>query len=230
MIDKLSDRLRKIAVYVPDNAYVADIGTDHGYLPIFLVSQNKAKKVIACDIREKPLDNARRNIEKSGVSNIELRLSDGLCNINSDEADTVIIAGMGGDVIAGILNRSNWIKNDRYFLILQPMTSAEQLRKYLFDNGFETETESAVEDADKIYTVITARYSGRALSYSSDMLFTGKLDVKNQTDKKYILKQLNRLKNCIKDIENIPSQAEKFKLYSSAVQGISRILEEKNGI
>ena len=114
----LSERLKVIADKITGGR-VADIGTDHAYLPIYLIKTGKASRVLACDIKEKPLQNAAKNIQKTNTENIELRLSDGLAGVGADEADTIVIAGMGGEVIAGILNRCEWIKSPGYKLLLQ---------------------------------------------------------------------------------------------------------------
>ena len=215
----VSKRLEKIAGLVPENARVADIGADHGYLSVFLIKQNIAKFVYACDIREKPLLNAKKNIQAAGAHNIELCLCDGLDGINPSDIDTAVIAGMGGEVISGIIDRCGWIKNSAYTLILQPMTSCEELRQYLFLNGFNIETESAVEDEGRIYTVLSVKYSGKKYEFTGKDLYIGKLDPKNSTDLKFISKQLNRLQKCRDDIKNVAAkQAEYLKLDATIKQ------------
>lgn len=209
----LSQRLRKIAGLVPSGARVADIGADHGYLSVFLIKRNIASFVYACDIREKPLLNAKNNIAASGVKNIELRLCDGMDGVDQKDIDTAVIAGMGGEVIAGIIDRCDWIKNPRYTLILQPMTSGEELRRYLFLNGFNIETESAVEDEGRIYTVLSVKYSGESFPFTEKDLYIGKLNPKDSADRKYINKQLNRLQKCRDDIKDVAvKQGEYYKL------------------
>ena len=133
----LTKRLSLIASLVPENSNVCDVGTDHAYLPIMLMKSKKARRVIATDIRPLPLENARKNIMLSGVGGIETRLCDGLSSVKKSEADTVIIAGIGGEVISGIIKRTGWLKlSPPVLLILQPTTSPEILRRYLYDNGF----------------------------------------------------------------------------------------------
>ena len=133
----LSRRLLLIASLVPKGARVCDIGTDHARLPIYLIEQEKANRVIATDIRPLPLENAKRNVETSGVKGIELRLCDGLSAVSKEEIDTVIIAGIGGEVISGIISRAVLSREQPYpLLILQPTTSPEALRRYLSENGF----------------------------------------------------------------------------------------------
>lgn len=155
----LSRRLKTIAALVPFGARVCDIGTDHAILPVFLSENTLVKSIIATDVREKPLKNAKKNIEKSGAANIELRLCDGFSCINPDEFDTAVIAGMGGEVVSGIISRAEMLKNADKLLILQPTTSPEILRKYLCDNGFVIETEIPLTDNGKIYSVMSVRYS-----------------------------------------------------------------------
>lgn len=158
-------RLKLIASLVPDGARVCDIGTDHAYLPIELIKSGKASRVIATDIREKPLENARKNIQKSGVTEIDLRLCDGLSAVEKSETDAVIIAGMGGEVISGIISRAKWLKEKPYtLLILQPTTSPEDLRRFLIANCFEITSDTAISENGKLYSVMTAVFTGNKIS------------------------------------------------------------------
>ena len=106
----LSLRLKTIAALVPKGARVCDVGTDHARLPIYLISEKIASRVIATDLRPLPLENAKKNVEYSGVTGIELRLCDGLSAVKKHEADVIIIAGIGGEVISGIISRADLLK------------------------------------------------------------------------------------------------------------------------
>lgn len=223
----ISPRLKTIAGLVPKGDRVADIGTDHGYLPVFLVKNDIASRVIACDINEKPLLSARRNIEAAAVPRIELRLCDGLAGIHKDEIDTAIIAGMGGEVIAGILSRCQWIKNSRYRLLLQPMTSAEELRKYLCREGFRINTETAVADAGKIYTVIDAYFDGEKRQYPDSYMFIGELTNTYDADIKYIKKQLKRIEKCRDDLKEVPAKQKEYLYYKQIADDIGAFLGGK---
>ena len=223
---KLSPRLEKIAGLVPESAAVADIGADHGYLSIFIEKTKSPEKIIACDINEKPLLSAKNNIEKTGCTKIETRLSDGLQNIGSDEVDTVIIAGMGGEVISGIIDRAEWLKSDRYTLLLQPMTAAAHLRRYLSDNGYEIVYESAVRDSGKIYSVIKAEFIGNTEKKNEAFYYVGKLIPKNPEDAEYIKKQLRIARDCCDSLENIPEKREKYIYYKELTQQIEKTLGE----
>ncbi len=196
---KLSDRLYTVSTLVPKGARVADIGTDHGHLPIYLIKNEISPYCIASDIREKPLNNARANIEKTCTPNIDTRLGAGLDTVTPDEVDCVVVAGMGGEVIAEILDNAKWTRNDKYTLIFQPMTSADALRRYLCENGFLIESETAVEENRKIYTVIKAKFSSQALPLDEVFLRVGKLDPACPTARKYIEKQARIVKELLAD-------------------------------
>ena len=197
----LGERLSAIMTLIPKGVRVADIGTDHGYLPISLIKSGKCEKVIACDVREMPLANARANIKKTATEGIELRLGDGLSPILPDEVDYIVIAGMGGEVISGILDAADWIKDEKYTLIFNPTTGADALRRYLSLNLFEIKSETAVLDADKLYTVIEAVYSGKPQPESEAFYRIGRLDRSEQTAALYIEKQVRIIKKCISDLE-----------------------------
>ena len=222
----LSERLRVIADNITGGR-VADIGTDHAYLPIYLIKTGKASRVLACDIKEKPLQNAAKNIQKTNTDNIELRLSDGLEGICADEVDTVVIAGMGGEVISHILGSCSWVKNERYTLILQPMTSADFLRQFLCDNGFAIKSETAVLDTGKLYTVMVCSFCDEKQTFSDAFIFTGKLDPKEHIARKYIEKQLTRLQKCQNDLKNIETETEKYFYYKNIANEITKLLGGK---
>ena len=136
-MQELKPRLQTVYQSVPINSVVADIGTDHAFLPIALIKGGRAKKVIACDISRGPLSVAQKNVEASGVENIELRLSDGLEQIKEGEVDVVTIAGMGGDIIGRIIQKAAWLKAHKTLLILQAMSSTDSLRVVLNNEGYD---------------------------------------------------------------------------------------------
>ena len=225
---KLSARLAMVAGSVPKNAVVADIGTDHAFLPIALVERGIAKNVIACDISSGPLSVAKANVEKSGVQNIELRLSDGLMEIAPNEADTVTIAGMGGDMIVSILSRTEWIKDFKTRLILQPMSSADSLRVFLAENGFDVLLERAVRDTGRIYTVITAQYNGTVTGISPGRSYIGTLDREfSAAGEEYIRWQLGVLKEKSAGLCRVERMNEEYRKTKAAIAEIEEILRAK---
>ena len=156
----LDERLSMVASMVRRGSRVADIGTDHAYLPVHLVQAGICPGGIAADIRSGPLDAARRTVTEAGLADaIALRLGDGLAPVEADEADDIVIAGMGGETIAEILSATDWVKDTRLQLVLQPMTRAEELRRWLLTNGFSVTKERLVRDGHRLYPVMTAAYT-----------------------------------------------------------------------
>lgn len=150
----LKPRMKAIADLVPQGSVLADIGTDHGLIPIYLIKNNICKFAIASDINIKPLEFCIKNIKnKNLVHKIEARISDGLKDISPHECDVICIAGMGGNQIINILD----IKFDKHILILQPMTSSGKLRKFLYENEFKIIKEEIVLDNNILYIIIMAR-------------------------------------------------------------------------
>lgn len=169
----MNNRLKTVISYVSEGVGVIDVGTDHGYLPAELARRGYGGKIFASDINAAPLDAARRTAEKAGVDfRIQFLLGDGLSLCPPDEVDTIIIAGMGGDLICRILDMAEWCMDARYKLILQPMTKPEVLRYWLVNNEFEISSEALAEDAGTIYQIFTARFGGQTLLRDAE-LFSG---------------------------------------------------------
>ena len=155
---ELTPRLRTIAELVPQGAVFADIGTDHAYLPTWLLLNDAINHAIAADINEGPLERARETAKKYQVeSKVDFRLCDGLSDIREGEANVIAIAGMGGDTIAHILGQAPWTKNSKITLLLQPMTSHQDLRQWLFENGYSIEEERISREGEKLYTILCVR-------------------------------------------------------------------------
>lgn len=155
---KLSNRLLTIAGLVPENSIVGDIGTDHGYIPAYLIANKISKRVIGSDISKGSLDKIIDYIKYLGFENeIEPRLGDGLTVIKPYEVDTVIIAGMGGILIKEILEKDKNITDSITNFIFQPMIGAKELRIYLMENSFEIVKEELAKEDNKYYEIIYAR-------------------------------------------------------------------------
>ena len=177
---KLSKRLQTIADFVKKGAVVADIGTDHAHIPIYLIKNNIISKAYACDINNGPLEKAKENINYYGVKNIELRLSNGLEKLKTDEADTVIIAGMGGELIIDILEKGRRFFESKRKFILSPHTKIDEVRKFLLSNGFEITKEDMCIDEGKFYTVMEVKYTENKEMYSEAELLYGKYLIENK--------------------------------------------------
>ena len=154
----ISDRLLACAGFVSPGDRVADIGCDHGYLSIHLLTNGIAKSCIASDINEQPLLSAVRNAEKYGVrEKMEFYISDGVRNIPRD-FDTMVCAGMGADTMVSILSAAPWMKSSQYRLILQCQSKTPLLRRYLNENGWRITEESVLRDGRFLYTVMEVYY------------------------------------------------------------------------
>ena len=148
----LSKRLQIIAGYVTQGSRAADVGTDHGYIPVWLAQNGVCEHITASDIRPEPLKRAMENADKNGVSDkISFLLCPGLEQYHPQEIDTVIIAGMGGETIIEILAAAPWTREKK--LILQPQTKIPELRSWLNSNGYEVDDASLVADMGRIYVV-----------------------------------------------------------------------------
>ena len=172
---KLSPRLEAVASFVKTCNCAADIGTDHGFIPVYLLQNGLCKKAIASDINEGPLQSAVRTAHTYSVSKkIDFVCRPGLDGIDAGEADTVIIAGMGGETIVEILKAAPWIKDCGTHIILQPQSKYELLQQYLYSNGFEAECAKLVYDSGRLYIVLSVKYTGNAvekdITYFADKL------------------------------------------------------------
>ncbi len=161
----ISDRLLACAEFVAPGDRVADIGCDHGYLSIHLLTGGIASSCIASDINEGPLQSAMRNARRFGVSDkMSFHLSDGVRNIPRD-FDTLVCAGMGADTMVHILESAPWLRKEQYRLILQCQTKTHLLRRYLSENGWRIEKEIVLKDGKFLYTVLVALWQpGRPLT------------------------------------------------------------------
>lgn len=155
---KLSKRLEMVASLVPAGSRVADIGTDHGYLPICLAERGLCPGGFAMDVREGPLERARAHIREHGLSGmIETRLSDGLARLKPGEADAVVIAGMGGQLMIHILEGGRHMWESTADFILSPQSDPDQVRRWLEENGFRIQQEDMVLDEGKYYTAMLVK-------------------------------------------------------------------------
>lgn len=171
---ELTPRLSKLAELVPHGARFADIGTDHAYLPTWLILNNVIEYAIAADLRKGPLDRAKDTAEKYGVSDkMDFRLCDGLSDVRSEEVNVIAIAGMGGETIAHILSEAPWTKEENITLILQPMSSQSDLRQWLATNGYKIEDECVVREDKTFYNILLVK-AGEMFHMSPAELLAGR--------------------------------------------------------
>jgi len=219
----LGARLASCAGFVRRGKIVADIGTDHAMLPVWLVSEGIVPEAIASDINQGPIESARRNIARYGLDDrIATFVGGGLQTLSPDMAQDIVIAGMGGELIASILGDCEWIRSEEYRLILQPMSHPERLREWLFSNGFRIIDEQAVTDANKIYTVICAEYSGESAGYDEYEIYAGGLaekdDELSRTFLKRQAKQIRTNANGLR-LSGKTEQAERMEKIAEKLEG-----------
>lgn len=178
---KLSQRLFAAAELVGRGS-VADIGTDHALLPIYLV-QKGHPRALASDIKEGPCQRARTNIYAYGLhGKIKVVCCPGLDAVDDFKPDNIVIAGMGGEMIASILAASSYPKDSKCRLVLQPQSMQDVLRRYLCDNGFVIEKETVVLDGGKYYQLISAVYDGVVRKFTDTEYKLGALNLKRASD------------------------------------------------
>ena len=229
MAEKLDmgPRLRAIAALTPEGCgCLADIGTDHGYIPVSLLLEGRVKRAVAADIGAMPLDHARRTAAAWGVEeNLDFRLGDGLSVLEPGEADVIVIAGMGGDAITEILSAAPWSRAGP-LLLLQPMSKAEVLRTWLPLNGYEVFREELVQDKGVLYPILSVR--GGEMAPASDVqAWGGFLLDRDPLWGLYIADRLLRLRRAASGLEKArdPALAEKRR----RMLNIIGQLEEKKG-
>ena len=227
----ISKRLLCCAAEVPQGAKVADVGCDHGYLGIWLLQSGKASFVHASDLREQPIKKAMQNAIRYDVAD-KMRFSraDGLKAVKPGSVDTVVCAGMGGDLIAQILEAAPWVR-ENCTLILQPQSSGNDLRRYLGERGYSILKERLVQDGGFLYAVMTVRYGGGTplspgRQYASDAL----LSSNDPLLVPYLSRIERSLKATVAGISKGVTEEDKRKLayYGAAYEDISVILRELN--
>ena len=151
----LSPRLQLLADWVSPGSRVADVGTDHAFLPVWLVLNGKVPSAIASDLREGPLARGAETAREHGVAHlVDMRLCSGLVGIAPEEADVVIIAGMGGENIMQILSAAPWTADGAHTLLLQPMSKMDLLRDFLARNGYKIIREKLIMDRGTVYPIM----------------------------------------------------------------------------
>lgn len=195
-VPRLSGRLKLVASFVPQGSRIADIGTDHGFVPIYLAKEGRIKSALAMDVRTGPLERAAAHIKEAGISDIPIstRLSDGLKELKPEEADTVIIAGMGGELEMKILREGRHLWNTISRFILSPQSDLEKVRRFLSEEGFFIEKEAMLSEEGKYYTVMCVTRGDMVYDRAIEYRY-GKhlLDQKDPVLKEYLKKEEERV-------------------------------------
>ena len=226
---RIRARLFAAASLVRQGALFADIGTDHAYLPIFLLSEGRALRAFATDINEGPLAKARENISKSGYyDRIELILADGAKILAGRGITDYAICGMGGELIAEIISAAPHLFDGTVHLILQPMSRECYLRRFLYESGFEILSESYSYDSGKYYVTMLSRYTGIPVSISDIDAHLGRTDIPHtnrDAERGYLMAKLASYKKAaegkIKGGDKNPSELPLIEAINERISRLS---------
>lgn len=211
---KLDLRLTMVVSLVRPGKPLADIGTDHAYVPVYLILNDVIPSAYACDIKVGPLDNAKKTIDEYELNDKVIPiLSDGLVEVPHDVNDFVI-AGMGGELIAKILSDSRWVEEVGNHFVLQPQTHAEDLRQYLYSAGYEILKEDVVKDKRHIYLAMEVVYTGKVEAHEKCDYYLGELknskSIYRNNYIEYIISRLDIQYKATRD-EDIKALIDKLK-------------------
>ena len=227
-IIKLSPRLLAIAGMVEQGDRVIDVGTDHGFIPVWLVQNGVSPRVYASDIVPGPLARARETSRTYGLEDkIEFYLCDGLAACRESDVDAVIIAGMGGEAIAGILERAHWTRGKK--LILQPMSKHEALRGWLYGNGYKITGERLVRDSGIVYSIIPAVGGSVEREPTDAELLVGRDALPRELYEEYIRIQIEKIGRAADSIRSGTAGDEGLARLDgmlSVRKGLRKLLEE----
>lgn len=209
---RLSKRLEMVASFVEKGSRIADIGTDHGYLPIALVERGICPGAVAMDIGQGPLERAREHIFACGLEKvIDLRLSDGLSGLKPGEADTAVMAGMGGELVIHILEQGRQMWDCLDSLVLSPQSELDKVRHYLEEQGFCIQREDMVMDEGKFYTVMLVKRGAMHYQRPAEYLY-GKclIQAKNPVLIRFLEKERDRMKGIMEGLKDQDSEKAKM--------------------
>ncbi len=211
---EISERLRTVASFVRNGGCVADIGTDHGYVPIYLYKEGSIDRAIACDINREPVRRAKCNINMYRLSNvIETRHGAGLEPLKMGEADGIIIAGMGGMLMIGILEDSRAKALSAKELVLQPQTDIDRVRRYVHSIGLRIDDEKMLLEDGIYYTVIRAVHGKESYDKEADYLF-GKINIDKKCPvlKDFLDKTMRKNENVMERLKSAGTENSKVRL------------------
>ncbi len=222
---ELSPRLQAVAEWIPANARLADIGTDHAYLPVSLLLEGKILSAIAADVRSGPLEHAKRTANEYGVTDkIQFCLCDGLTQIEAKQCDVISIAGMGGETIAHILGNAPWMREDHLF-ILQPQSTQNVLRNFLAEHGYCIQKEKVVREGNRWYPILLVQ-AGAMKPLCAGQAWCGRAEdwVEQPERIEYMRWLLQRTQTQLHGIEQAKSADENKQ---AELLQIERFLQEK---
>ncbi|MFP1647198.1 tRNA (adenine(22)-N(1))-methyltransferase [Enterococcus mundtii] len=226
---ELSKRLETVGRFVPEAARLADIGSDHAYLPVALMLKGKIDFAVAGEVVKGPFESAKRQVSKNGLSErIEVRLANGLDAIEKqDQINAITIAGMGGSLIRDILEsgRQNQRLSGEERLILQPNIGEKTLRTWLKENNYQIIAEEIIEENKKIYEIIVAEKKEQPIDYSEKELMFGPflLEEKNAAFSAKWQRELKQREVILEQLKNA-SEQNRYETIQQEVEWIKEVL------
>lgn len=221
----ISKRLLACAGFIKPGQRVADVGTDHGYLPIYLIQKGLASHVYAGDIGEKPLQKARENAARFQVTaGISFHLCSGVEGIPKD-FDVLVMAGMGAETMVGILKNGKWLEDEQYRLVLQCQSSQNELRQYLSESGWAITREEPVRDGRFLYTVLEAQRGEMHLTPGQHFVSPALLECGSPMVQEYVQFCIRTTQKVAEALEN--QKGEKYEYYLEALKELREMEERK---
>ncbi len=222
---KLDRRLSAVAELVNNTDTLADIGSDHAYLPAYLLLNQKIKRAIVSDVNEGPLENGRNTCVSLKIDDkCDFRLGSGLDVLKENEADTITMCGMGGELMTNLLAKHVNVAVSAKYLILQPQSAYEMLREFLYDNGIGVIDERIIKDRHLYYRIILA--SSGEQPVKDDFLYPSLLaERKDETYREFLLFRYGINENIIKKISSASDKKEEISLLISENERIRKVLE-----
>jgi len=230
ILQKLDSRLMTAVKYLRKGKRLADIGTDHAYLPIYAVSGGYSSFAVASDINKGPTDRARINVSGCGLTDkITVLCTDGLHGIEKYEPDDIAIFGMGGELIAKIIDGAPFVKTEGIRLILQPMSCSDVLRRYLAENGFNIIGETLSTEGGKLYVTICCEYSGEFHTLTNAEAILGKYNIENAIGNPLFDELISRAETAYKiRLEGKSSASKDTTLEKAVLAELAMIKGDKN--
>ena len=223
----LPPRLEAAAELIPGGCGVADVGTDHGLLPVWLALRGENTPVIASDLRPGPLSRAVENANRCGLGDkIRFLCSDGLSGITPGEAGCVVCCGMGGETIRDIILAASWLKSPDTTLVLQPQSKLRELIKALSREGWSLLGARLSKDAGRVYPVFSVRWTGEETGWDEDTLVKRMSEEKQTMLPEWLEEQVRRLEKALKGAETGKTAGEETEQMRQELQRLRRLMEE----
>ncbi|CDQ18024.1 tRNA (adenine(22)-N(1))-methyltransferase [Halobacillus karajensis] len=233
-VNQLSQRLARVADYLPKGAHFADIGSDHAYLPCFVCLHDLEARAVAGEVNQGPFDSAKNEVEKHGLEErIDVRLGDGLTVVQKGEVEQVVIAGMGGPLIRDILDSGKEKLSNVNRIVVQPNIDSRSLRKWFYEQGFLLVDETIIEENGHIYEILVAEKGNPSTCYNNETfekeMWLGPFLLESQTEpfiqkcreewkkKQYIVSQMKQAYS--------PDE-EKLKQQNKEIQWLEEVLRK----